>query len=263
MKEIEYEEYYVAHLDILGFKEMIRNKSCEEIYKIMKYVDESLMPEDEYPDERAEVFKEVKYKIMSDSIVIYIKPDIEDSFYLLLLTCQSLQISLLNQRKPVLLRGGITKGTLFVDNDIVFGEGLTNAYLIENNIAVYPRIVFTHALLSEGLSSCKYVNKKTVKHSIFVDDTDKFCVINFLAIDFFCKSDNGVSYISNILNECRERIDTCMDLSIRNKYLWLYNIVWNFLQANASYINKFDNWKEYLSKLKKEIQQDIHGDDNE
>ncbi len=248
-KEVKYEEYYVAHLDILGFKDMIKNKSCEEIYKIMKYAEERLIPDKGYSDESVNVFREVKYKIMSDSIVVYIKPEVEDSFYLLLLTCQALQIALLNQEEPILLRGGITKGSLFVDNDIVFGEGLTNAYLIENNVAVYPRIVFNRAILIKGKETIKNINEESLAKTYFTDDEDEFCIINFLAIDYFKKSDYGVKYINNILKTCNNNIDNIMDLNIRKKYLWLKTQVSDFIFSNAKTLKDYPQWLTFISEF--------------
>lgn len=39
------------------------------------------------------------------------------------------------------LRGGITIGELFIDNAVVWGTSLIEAYAIENNLANYPRVI--------------------------------------------------------------------------------------------------------------------------
>lgn len=49
----------------------------------------------------------------------------------------------------VFLRGAITKGNLFSDNSKVFGPALNQAYILESQSAVYPRIIFTTKLLNE------------------------------------------------------------------------------------------------------------------
>lgn len=46
------------------------------------------------------------------------------------------------------LRGGITIGELFIDNSIVWGTGLIKAYKMENEIAIYPRILVSQELLN-------------------------------------------------------------------------------------------------------------------
>ena len=94
-----------------------------------------------------EAFHHVKHYIMSDSIVLYIRADIEEAFLALIGTCLTLQSSLLYRDNPILVRGEIAKGPLFVDDRIIFGKGLSDAYQIENGVSIYPRIVFNKELL--------------------------------------------------------------------------------------------------------------------
>ena len=74
----EYQNCYIAHLDLLGFKELINeNPPCEKIAEIFDEVNtqydvclnkEKLVPENS-----------LHYKVMSDSICIYITVDVPNA----------------------------------------------------------------------------------------------------------------------------------------------------------------------------------------
>lgn len=48
-----------------------------------------------------------------------------------------------------LLRGGISIGQLFIDDVMVWGEALLNAYYLEDKVANYPRIIIDKNIVSE------------------------------------------------------------------------------------------------------------------
>ena len=91
----EYEEHFVAFIDVLGFKELLTTKAtCEEIYSIFEHLQNNSRTTMFYNGEDVEAFDHVKHYIMSDSIVLYIKADIEEAFLALLGTCLHLQKTL-------------------------------------------------------------------------------------------------------------------------------------------------------------------------
>jgi len=49
-------------------------------------------------------------------------------------------------RQGVLTRGGITKGLLYHSSNIAFGPALIEAYRLESEVAVYPRVVLDPTL---------------------------------------------------------------------------------------------------------------------
>ena len=114
-----YSSGYVAFLDILGFKEICRNKSCEEIkalfddiqmlkYDYCNYFGALLVPQN--------VVDNVKIKIVSDSIIVTV-PDNEEGIVFMLWFCSTLQNKMLNC--GVILRGGISYGTYYVYDNTV------------------------------------------------------------------------------------------------------------------------------------------------
>ncbi len=153
-------ESYVAFIDILGFKSMIDNdiekviialdfieKYCQDYYKFSHTVD-------------GDDFAEFVVTMFSDSIVISIDKDIDTSLLTLNLFIEfisSLQYELL--MRGILIRGSITIGELYHKGNFVFGKGLIDAYIIESQIAEYPRIVIDEKLVEFYLSQKEMAGK--------------------------------------------------------------------------------------------------------
>lgn len=249
-ENIEYDDYYVAFLDILGFKEIIKTKTCEEIYSVFNFIKKDIRAYFSVNCEDISAFDDVKYKIISDSIVVYIKSSIDNAFFALLYTCQKLQVNLLCQETPVLLRGGISKGSLFVQDDIIYGESLTNAYIIENSVAIYPRIVFEKSLLDEGIKNCKKISPTINKlNSLFyLRESDELFFINFMPFSLFADINTTFDFVDNILKGCQEYINSDYDLSIRSKYMWLKHIAQILVKGEKDFLINYSKWKDYFSR---------------
>lgn len=89
---------------------------------------------------KIEVQNNIKMKIMSDSICLFIKKDFPNALPYLMSYCVAFQCDLL-LATGLLLRGGITSGDMYVQDDIIFGPALTEAYLLEEKNAKVPRII--------------------------------------------------------------------------------------------------------------------------
>lgn len=245
----EYEEYYIAFIDVLGFKELLTTKTtCEDIYSIFEHLQNNSQTSLFYNGEDVASFAQVKHYIMSDSIVLYIKADIEEAFLALLVTCLHLQASLLYREKPILLRGGIAKGELFVEDHIIFGKGLSEAYQIENSVAIYPRIVFNKELIHYVK---KYNESSKRKHwdGMFTRlDDDEFFFVHYI-------SPHGITYLeklpqvwNNVLNMCQAVLDCSYSKSIREKYLWLKKYVIKEVQLQKELLRDLPNGKALLNR---------------
>ena len=140
-------ESCVAFLDILGFKEMIKNDIDRVIFlsrflKAFKNfyfrsptnfeINKSSLP---------------KATMFSDSIILSAEIDKYFDFYNFAYAIAELQATLLKEN--IVLRGGIEVGSLYHNAPFVFGEGLLNAYYLESKIAKYPRIVIGNGVLRE------------------------------------------------------------------------------------------------------------------
>lgn len=75
----------------------------------------------------------------------------------------------------VLVRRIITIGELFIDESMVWENVLLKAYNLENNIAVYPRIVIEYEILHE-------IDKNKALYEYIHQDFDNITSLDYLSI---------------------------------------------------------------------------------
>ncbi|MBL7132123.1 MAG: hypothetical protein ISS45_12115 [Candidatus Omnitrophica bacterium] len=170
----------LAYLDILGYRDIIDNKTPEEFHKSIidafkhqKELLDGLFPSNIISDadrERqcnAEIVQAIKFSILSDSIIIYLHYDdikrITKSFYelidndysgiVLFFHIVSTFVLLFIGRVGFLLRGGICLGEFYsntfndcvLNGDLIFSKAFVKAYLLEQ-AAIHPRILVDKSL---------------------------------------------------------------------------------------------------------------------
>lgn len=225
MKENNYTECYTAYMDILGFKNLIKEKSFQEILDIYQHfrnrIKKIYVGNEKSLACEIEAAKEVKCKVMSDSICFYIEADMPDALMCLMACCAFFQARLLALSPPVLVRGGITSGELYVDGDVVFGPALVEAYLLEDKCAKDPRIIIRKCTLEQGLKATSKLLQKAWS-SIVLEDFDAFYWLNFNA----CFGDNeqeSIVLYEQLSKTVNQKLSEETDESIRHKYLYLRN----------------------------------------
>lgn len=208
----EYKKYYLAFLDVLGFKNLINRNDCEYIRNIFDSFKKSKVI---VRDENGITFDNdnIHLKIMSDSIILYVEADIHYACTALLAHCATLQADFLSNEVPILIRGGISYGDFYIEekNDILFGTALTNAYLLEEKSAKYPRII--------AKKNDLHISENDFKFAVFKDD-DAFYSVNVYAVLSSMEKEKQVD-ISRIYAEIDKHLDSTSDSSIREKYLYL------------------------------------------
>ena len=241
----EYKQNYVAFLDIMGFKSLLSESSCDEVYSIFEILHKKSRTSLNFNFVQIKAYDHIYHTILSDSIVLYIESDIDDAFAALLDVCYRLQLSLANRDKPILLRGGISIGELFYENDIIYGEGLTKAYLLESNLAKYPRIIFSGDILKLGISNAKHMYRflKCVIPIYKLDD-DSFYILDYLLADYLNTNDK-IKYFDRLQETCDYYLNKEINYSLREKYIWLQK---NIKRA----IKICSNVDDYYKKLEKE-----------
>jgi hypothetical protein len=189
---MEFSEYYVAYFDVLGYKEAFKKsedvsaklvKSIEDSIDLMKkivpIVNESL---DESNNEKAEI----EYKIFSDNVLIcrkkrdYLLSEFDlVTFLRLVATIQRIFF----EGYQLIVRGGVTKGPLYLTNDFVGGKALVDAVELEES-AVYPRIVVDNCILSDLNPKIQNVFLKkfieTPCQDLLVKSTDDKFFLNYI-----------------------------------------------------------------------------------
>lgn len=190
-------DHYLAYFDILGYKSYFEKDSS---YDFLNIIDNAVKDVKKSIDlaKMLNGNQEIRYRVYSDNFLFYIKEADNELNALVTLSylLSKIQFRFL-EKYSLLIRGGITKGKFYANDEYVFGEGLIRAYELENNKAIYPRIIidkeegmFSRETLT-ALESSKRIQK----------DSDGFYYVQFLN-DIEEQSDFNVIK-SNIKKNCQ------------------------------------------------------------
>ena len=216
----QYTTCYIAFLDILGFKDLIKTRTCNELFEIFttkmkQHIGAVYKETDEILN-----MDNVKIKVMSDSICFFIDSTVRNALFGLTVTCARFQNELMKMSTPILCRGAIVKGDLFWDGDIIFGPGFVEAYLMEENNAKFPRIIMTMETIQSAQDNTDAVIMNDLRKLVFIDYDDFGVIDNLEKFEGFdidgTNCENLYNHIINVLAQ------TTND-SVREKYLYLKN----------------------------------------
>lgn len=138
---IELKQYLVAFIDLLGFSSMVAH-DCETPNGEQKYIEslydchmETRGLKTDHPDLQLIQF--------SDSVVFALPYSI-DNYISFVSMISDYQYNLL--RKGILCRGGVSYGKHFFTEDFLFSNGMIEAYRLESEVALSPRVVISNDL---------------------------------------------------------------------------------------------------------------------
>ena len=224
----EYIASYVAFIDILAFKTIVRDKSAKEIktiYDEIRMVDTLICGTELNVLIPQEVKSNLKMTFLSDSIIISVSKDVSMAFYGLFVYCMFLQSKLMSLNTPIICRGAISDGDFFkcfdkdTDTSILFGPCLNEAYLLQEEVAIYPRIIIKDTLLE--LEKKKLDGDNLTMLNTFIKKCeDSYCFIDYLKFRMIFSKEgfNGKHKIKGF-------IETQLTLQkterVKQKYLWL------------------------------------------
>ena len=237
----------VAFLDILGFQELVRtaykdgqsHQLLEKLRKALREAREHLEGEDALTASGDATWG---VKVFTDNVVLGIPITGDGELDL------GLAFSLIGlyQYKLVqhgfFIRGGIAVGELYMDEDVVFGEALLEAYDAESRLARDPRVVLAPSALGHvQRDMCYYASIQDTPHDneLLVDVDDQ------VFIDYLMVPLDGVapdqSYFDDVLNH-----KLTIEANLRrfrseprywNKYAWAanyHNLVCGHLQFDPT-----------------------------
>ena len=139
-QELEYRDAVVTFIDILGFRDLVANRTAQEILSSIGLLRAFGGTED---SNQLEPFETQSFAF-SDSVVRVRYFDFQDgegqgAIFSETLNLVHAQAELVN--RGILVRGGLTTGRIFAAPSNVFGPAFVRAYELESSFANFPRIV--------------------------------------------------------------------------------------------------------------------------
>lgn len=208
-QEYKLQNYYLAYFDVLGYKAFFNEEESDH-QKFLKDILGTLDYVKSQVNEFSSFSSRIGLRVYSDNFLLYIKEEgqdkvIEDFNALAALTSvvALIQVKILAQYR-ILLRGGITKGEFYVDENIIFGKGLIQAVEIESKRAIYPRVAI-------DVDSFCLKNYDSLWKSLIKKDDDGIYFVDYFSINHYLAV--GLGNPIEIIQTLRKQI-----IFLTNKY---------------------------------------------
>jgi hypothetical protein len=191
---LEYQDRYVALIDILGFEDLIdRTIGTPPVVKLEDIISALDVPSEVQLEGivlgRIGDLSSASHTLTTFSDCIAISTEgSEKGLMNLLLHVRAIAFRML--RLGYLVRGGIAKGNLYHHEGKIVGPALIKAYKLENKKAVYPRIIIEPAITKEALEAAPPIDK-IFKRLVRATDDEYFMVHSLWAIEMAAESENG------------------------------------------------------------------------
>ncbi len=136
-------ERVVAFIDILGFESLVCDMAQDErLHQRLQYALQNIKRVKNSSLNENTAQRDLEVSVFSDCIAISAE---HDNHHGVIWTAIHLQSSLLVL--GILTRGGISKGKLVHEDDMLYGEGIIKAYKLESKAAIYPRILIDNEII--------------------------------------------------------------------------------------------------------------------
>ena len=221
----------VCTIDILGFSQMIVD-SCNN-----KYGDDLLKEINSLINKNKQCIIKNKYsqgkiKIYTDNMIVGypIKDDGEEELNEILDNVSEYQFNL--ALEGLFVRGGISVGEFYINEDIVFGPALLDAHHVESDLACYPRIVLDDKTVNRLQ---RYINNYDIapqRNKILIDNDGQW-FLNYLntIFKYYTECNNKYEFEKmqiELLFKHKVKIEEMLELHKKNtrvwdKYVWIAN----------------------------------------
>lgn len=255
----QYEDRYVALIDILGFSQAINNETFEKIRAIFKHfesrISDGLISRNLNEKENTKAQKGEKwtggkgfipaFTIFSDTIFISvpenifssITPEISHKFgfseeyrqlvnnqmKLFILTTLVINIQIKLLEYGYLSRGALTFGKLYSKNGIWFGPAIAEAACLEKEVSIFPRVILSETL--NKIFDFEKILKSEFPGAIEKDsDNIFFCdYISWLHTASSMKDKEFGEVLYEVRETVSKKIESFSDPKIKAKWQWLFN----------------------------------------
>lgn len=259
----KYKKSVVFFLDILNFKNIIDDQifSVDEIinqFKEIEYHTDYQKFANKYGLFKS-LRKQKKSKNVlqcSDSIVISFDYKEPSQLFYSLFDIIILQANFAIKYN-ILFRGACTIGNLYHNKNLIFGNALNEAVKNEKELAKYPRIIIPKEIVDICANFSSNENhtaddEKEYILSYLKEDEDGYYYTDYLSYDsigdVMDSDEEWADYMINLRNFIVKSLETIIDETILNKYIWLKNKYNEALTDTiiTNYINNFDIFLERI-----------------
>ncbi len=229
-----YKREVISLIDIIGFREMLNIESPPDILKCYEIIEESVG----FTEDEMSMFEHSSF-FYSDTFIRSIPIIRSDGqhnrtgiLWNELYDLAHVQATLIWEGQAP-LRGGITVGDVYHDDTHFFGPGFLRAYDLENDIAIYPRIVLDPQVIK------MYKQTRNLRSDLHDYETDLEYVMQKLRMDsdgvwfvdygrhFQTELDDPYEYLEFLLAHKDFILSRSEHLNDFNrkaaKYLWMAN----------------------------------------
>lgn len=225
MTDIAYERRYCLFFDVLGFRNKVSNHTAKNILDVLQEIRKSHIYRVVYGESSENILSSRRVAQFSDNVVVsYCEGDfmgmitmIGDVF--------RLQLNLL--RHGFLIRGAVTVGDLYHDDQFCFGPALIEAAELEK-LAMYPRVILTNQFAPQSLFNNPTAITDLAKgrniNNMVANDLDGMFYIDYFNVipDDFDNHDQLFSYLYDLKKSIVELDNASKsNMNIGLKYSWM------------------------------------------
>lgn len=240
---------YCAFLDLLGF-----SSKTKASYK--SNTGDQLLQEfyEAFTDQIKRMKKDSEnsllyFKSFSDNVLLAhprFSNDMESEFGFILWSIKEYQLAM--AIKGYFIRGGLSIGQLFVDDDNVYGEALIDAYHLESKVAINPMVVLCDKTMKLVEHHLSYYDEEWAPqlNDLLVNNDGRY-FINYLSE---CVNDTGSGYELDFesLKAHRDRINEALGEysnkpTVFSKFKWLSDYHNYFCDSVSNFPNYSDELK--------------------
>ena len=231
-------EHAVLYVDILGLRELMAAARTDLTASTDLLANYDAVMEKALSSLGESDRLSLAHRSMSDSFVLSVafgNVDWESTLGTVSVMAAELQLTMTLQ--GWFLRGGFAAGPYYENDRIIFGPALLEAYEVETQIAVYPRIALTRRATTLAVSDMKNYAEpyKSPQNGYLLLDCDNVAFLNYLYSPIGLGQ--SCEHLTTIVTRHRSAVETALakyadDPKLLAKYNWV-----------ASYHNFFvDTW---------------------
>lgn len=243
MNNIQYKDSIVVYLDLLGFSNTVKNSKEDSIKNIFdlafyikawntsngenKFIEEKDFIYEDFLDDKVvdykKIQKELQISFFSDSMVITLPFSVDELEKKLFLIIRALAYVITKiAMQNFFVRGGISIGKMFHKSNIFFGPAFLEAYNLESEIAIYPRVILSD-VLKQKAKNMPYTKEAEdglvhIDWIYFLEKQEKKSVFEGIS---------NLPSLKNITEIINQNIYNSKNTKVKAKYIWLRSQIEN------------------------------------